>query len=386
MNEIERWRLILGRFATEQLGPDPDRQLARRGDALDALYSRAYRGRGVRVGTGTGTGTGDQHGHTIGPGTDDPSDPQALEWLGEIRELFGAEVSDLIVEHALDRFGLTGLLADPRLMATVTPSLRLCALLLTLRRSLPAGVDAPLRRIVAEVVDDIRRRIEPEIRRVFAGSRRSFAHSPLPVAANFDIAGTVRRNLRHYDPENRRLVVSELKFFDRRDRRLPWEIVVCVDQSGSMAESVIHSAVMAAILAGLPGLQLTLVVFDTEVVDLSDHLDDPITTLMSVQLGGGTNIARAMSYCASRISNPHRSVLVLVSDFCEGGPPAELYRVTTALAGGGTRLLGLASLAGDDAATPFYDPAIADHLGDCGMDIAALTPRRLADWLVDAIS
>ncbi|MGV9671668.1 VWA domain-containing protein [Gordonia sp. NPDC003504] len=379
MNELDRWRLILGRYAEEQLdSPTEGSIAARRAAALDELYSRAYRGRGVRLDDGTDG--------AIGPGTGDPSDPRLVEWLGEVRDLFGTEVSEVIVEHALERFGLTGILADPVVMESLPASTDLLKLLLVLRRSLPSAVDSQLRRIVAEVVTDIRRRLEPEIRRVLAGTQRSFGHSPLPVAANFDLAGTVRRNLAHYDPTSRRLVVEELLFFDRKSKQVPWDVIVCVDQSGSMAESMIHSAVMTAILAGLPTLRLRLVVFDTSVVDLSDHVDDPITTLMSVQLGGGTDIGAALRYCRTLVTNPHRTVLVLVSDFCEGGSPTELYRVTAGLAGDGVRLLGLASLAGADATTPFYDRAIAARLAEHGMHIAALTPRRLADWLLAATS
>lgn len=374
MNELDRWRLLLGRYAEDQIDSAPEgSDAARRAAALDQLYGRAYRGRGVR-------------GDALGPGTGDPSDPHLVTWLGEVRDLFGSEVAEVVVEHALERFGMTGLLADPAVMSSLPASTDLLKLLLVLRRSLPATIDSQLRRIVAEVVADLRRRIEPEVRRVLAGSQRSFGHSPLPVAANFDISGTVRRNLRHYDPESGRLVVSELRFFDRRAKQMPWDVIVCVDQSGSMAESMIHSAVMTAILAGLPSLRLHLVVFDTAVVDLSAHADDPITTLMSVQLGGGTDIGKALRYCRTLVTTPRRTAMVLVSDFCEGASTTELYRVTSAMAGDGITMLGLASLAGETATTGFYDRAIAARLTEHGMAIAALTPRRLADWLLGVMS
>lgn len=371
MPELDRWRLVLGRFAEPEIGaPDSGSDDARRVEALDYLYRRAYAGRGVRE---------------IGPGTDGASDPGVVEWLGEIRGLFGTEVAEEIVGHALDRFGLTEIIADPEVLATMPPSEELLRLLLTLRRRLPAAIDLQLRRIITEVVADIRRRLEPELRRVLAGARRSFSHSPMPVAANLDLPGTIRRNLKNFDPEQRRLVISELRFFDRRDRQLPWEIILCVDQSGSMADSIIHAAVTAGIIAGLPSLRIRLVVFDTAVVDLSEHADDPVATLMSVQLGGGTDIGGALRYCGSLVTNPHRTALVLISDFCEGASPVELIRVTTALAESGSRLLGLASLR-DSAAEPFYDKAIAGRMADAGMQIAAMTPRRLADWLVTVTS
>ncbi|MDL9936587.1 VWA domain-containing protein [Gordonia sp. ABSL1-1] len=392
MTEIDRWRLVLGRYAQPQLGaPQEGSPIERQAQALDFLYGRAYAGRGVldadgggqQPGGGPGPGGGD-----LGPGGGDQSDPRVTHWLGEIHDLFPPDVSEVIVHHALERFGLTEVMADPRVLRDVTPSPELLALLLTLRRTLPAAVDAQLRRMVTEVVDELRRRLEPEVRRVLAGARRGYTHSPLPVAANFDVQGTIRRNLKNYDPNRRRLVTTDLRFFDRHARRLSWDVIICIDQSGSMAESVIHSAVLAAILAGLPNLRTALIVFDTSIIDLSAHADDPITVLMSVQLGGGTDIGQAVRYATTLVENPTRTIVVLITDFCEGGPPSELVRAVGALVEGGVRTLGLASLAEQSPGrpVPHYDRAMAQRLADEGMEIAACTPRQLADWLVEATS
>jgi uncharacterized protein with von Willebrand factor type A (vWA) domain len=206
----------------------------------------------------------------------------------------------------------------------------------------------------------------------------------MPSRAGFDPRGTIRRNLGTYDPERQRLLVEEVRFFERNTRRVPWDVVLCVDQSGSMAGSVIHSAVTAAILAGLPAFRVRLVVFDTAVVDLSAHVDDPVEVLMTVQLGGGTDIGKAVRYCSQLVENPSRTVLVLVTDFYEGGPPRELERAVTALAEARVRLLGLAALDGD--AHPVYDRQQAERLVACGMEVAALTPQQLAAWLVEVTS
>jgi Mg-chelatase subunit ChlD len=236
------------------------------------------------------------------------------------------------------------------------------------------------RRIIRQVVEELRRRLELDVRRAMAGRLNQHRHSPVQIAANFDPRGTIRRNLKHYDKTRRQIVLEEVRFFERNSRRLPWDIIVCVDQSGSMAGSVIHSAVMAGILSGLPTFRVRLVLFDTNVVDLSDRADDPVEVLMSVQLGGGTDIARAVAYCSQLVENPDRTVLVLVTDFCEGGPPGDLVRAVRSLAEGRVKLLGLAALDGE--AHPFYDKATAQRLADCGMEIAALTPAQLASWLV----
>ena len=383
--DVERWRLVLGRYANAQLssttaGGDQARMEA----ALDYLYGREYDGRGVREGSGTGDGpgSGDSGGPSrLGPGGSGPSAPALVEWLSEVRELFPRETAEIVERHALDRYGLTELVTDPETLARLEPDEDLLKTLLALKGHLGEQTLVVARRIIRQVVEELRRRLELEVRAALSGRLSQHRHSPMKVAANFDPLGTIRRNLKHYDPEGQRLVLAEVLFYERNARRLPWDIIVCVDQSGSMAGSVIHSAVMAGILAGLPAFRVRLVVFDTSVVDLSAHLDDPVDVLMRVQLGGGTDIAKAVRYCAQLVENPQRTVVVLVTDFCEGGPPAALIRVVRGLAEARVKLLGLAAL--DGAANPFYDKRIAGQLADEGMQIAALTPAQLASWLVE---
>ena len=375
MKPTERWRLVLGKYAEPRLGgPGAGGENARRDAALEYLYGREYKGRGLR----------ERHPHEPGGGSLDASQLTLVTWLGEVRELFPKDTIEIIEKHALDRYGMTELVTDPQALARMQPNQQLLRTLLSLRGHLHGEVLHIARRIVKQVVDEIRRKLESEVRQTLAGRLNRFRHSPMAVMQNFDALGTVRRNLAHYDQERKKLVIEELRFFERNARRLPWDVILCVDQSGSMVDSVIHSAVMAGILAGLPAFRVKIVVFDTSVVDLSDHADDPVETLMSVQLGGGTNIAQAMRYCAQLVENPHRTALVLVSDFCEGAPPGELLREVKALAEARVKLLGLASL--DDQAHPSYDHAMAERLAACGMEIAALTPQRLAHWLVKVIS
>jgi Mg-chelatase subunit ChlD len=236
---------------------------------------------------------------------------------------------------------------------------------------------------VRAVVDDIVRRLKPRVLQAFSGTPNRFRRSAFRSMANFDWRATIRENLKRYDPERQALVIERLRFFSRAKRNLPWTVVLCVDQSGSMLESVIHSAVMASILAGLPSLKLHLVLFDTSVVDLSDHAGDPVEVLMSAQLGGGTDIGRAVRYCEGLVRTPTRTIFVLVSDFFEGAPAAPLIAAVRRLAEAQVKLLGLVSLADDGA--PYYDRELANRLAACGMSIAALTPDRFADWLSGAI-
>ncbi|MBL8471810.1 MAG: VWA domain-containing protein [Rhodocyclaceae bacterium] len=377
MKPLHRWRLVLGKYAGRHLAPQGlQGQAGRMDQALDYLYGREYRGRGLRDDGGTDA--------ERGPGSLDASQLTLVTWLGEVRELFPRDTVEVIEKHALERYGLTGLLTDPHTLERLAPNQELLRSLLMLKNSLHGEVLQVARRIIRQVVEEIRRKLEAEVRRTLAGRLNRLRHSPLAVAQNFDPLGTLRKNLKHYDRERRRLVVEQIKFFERNTRRLPWDIILCIDQSGSMADSVIHSAVMAGILAALPAFRVKIVVFDTSIVDLSEYADDPVEMLMRVQLGGGTHIARAVRYCAQQVENPQRTVLVLVTDFCEGAPPGELVRAVRELAEARVKLLGLAAL--DSQAFPVYDRQMAERLAACGMEVAALTPQKLAHWLVKVIS
>jgi Mg-chelatase subunit ChlD len=204
------------------------------------------------------------------------------------------------------------------------------------------------------------------------------------VASNFDFKRTVRTNLQHWDSQRRKLFLDQPQFNSRVKRHAEqWTIVLLVDQSGSMADSVIHSAVMAACLWQLPGMQTRLVAFNMEVVDLTDDVADPVEMLMKVQLGGGTNIARAVAYAQTLLDDPQRSVVVLISDFYDGDGGHELVRRVRALIQQGAKVLGLAAL--DSDAHPTYDHATAARLVDQGADVAAMTPGQLACWLAEIV-
>ena len=373
MDTLPRWRLVLGRYANEPLGNGAglgERQL-RMERALDFLYSREYQERGQR----------DEDNRE---GTLDPSQIAVPDWLAEVRELFPRETVETVERHALDRYGLHELVTDPEVLSKLEPSFDLLRILLTFRGQMRGRVLDEARRLIRHVVEEIRARIEPQVRNAFVGRIDRSRRGRRPSARNLDWRGTIRRNLKHWDPERRRLLVEEVRFFARQERRLPWTVILAVDQSGSMGRSVIHSAVMAGILAGLPLIDVRLVAFDTSVVDLSGFVDDPVEVLMSVQLGGGTDIGRALAYCESLIQDPARTAVVLVSDFCEGADPARLLALCRRLAEARVKLLGLAAL--DEEAAPAYDRAMAERLAALGMEIAALTPRRLAQWLAQKIS
>src|SRR5262249_11352209 len=371
---LARWRLVLGKYARDQLPVGMSAEQQRVENALDFLYSREYRGRGVRD-----ADRNDPRGASL-----DPSQLTIPHWLSEVRELFPKETVAVIEKHALDRYGLTELVTDAEILRRLEPSFDLLKILLTFRGHLQGEVLNEARRVIRAVVEEIKQRLVTEVRRAFSGRRNRFQHSNLKMAQNLDWRGTIRKNLKNFDTRRQQVAVEQVLFFSRIQRRLPWRIILCVDQSGSMASSVIYSAVMAGILNGLPLIDVKLVVFDTSVVDLSQHVDDPVELLMSVQLGGGTNIGQAMQFCEQLVEDPHRTIVVLISDFCEGATPRTLISSCQRLREGGVRLLGLAAL--DENANAGYDAEMADMLAAVGMDIAALTPKHFAEWLAKTIS
>ncbi|MES9991273.1 MAG: VWA domain-containing protein [Candidatus Thiodiazotropha sp.] len=363
-NTQRRWRLALGRYARDNLGAleKGDQEIDR---TLDFLYSREYAKRGVKTGRG--------------PGSLDPTQMNAVNWLGKARSLFPETVFETLQDHALDRYGLTDLLNDPKTLESLEPNQNLLKVLLGFQGRAQPAIKNKLREIAEQVIREIVARLQTEIQRAFSGRKNRFRRSNIASAANFDWRTTIRANLKNYDP-NRERIIADRIFFNARERRhLPWRVILCVDQSGSMTDSIIYSAVMAAILSGLPGVNVNMVLFDTSVIDVSDRLTDPLETLLSVQLGGGTDIGKATTYCENLVEDADRTVFALISDFGEGASPRRLYASVARLAEQRVKLIGLAAL--DDAGEPVYDHVIAGKLADLGMNVGSMTPDRFAQWL-----
>ena len=367
-----RWRLVLGRYADRALPQARDDAAIER--ALRYLYDREYAARGHRTGRG---GTLDPTALVSIDGR--AADWKALEWLGAARSLFPKATFERMQADAVGRYQITELLADPKAAETLEPSRELATALLAVRGKLDERAAAGLRVVIAKVVDDIVRRLRPRFATALAGRKDFTRRSVHRVAQNFDWRRTLRANLGRYDPATQRLMVSDVRFVSRARRTLTWDVIVLVDQSGSMAASLLYSAVCAGIMTGLPGISVRLVLFDTSLVDLSHMAHDPVGVLLTAQLGGGTDIAQAMRFAEQAVRTPSRTVVVLVSDFEEGGSVTELLGCTRRLAESGVRLLGLAAL--DEGAEGRYDRGVAQRLADCGMQVAALTPDRFAEWL-----
>ena len=369
-----RWRLVLGRFAETALpgalGGDQSMQQADR--LLDYLYGREYRGRGVRERDPE---------RSAGLGESELTVP---EWVAGVRDLFPKETVEVLERHALDRYEMTELVTDPEVLEKLEPNWDLLKSILAFKGMMGKEVLSTARRIVKKVVEDLTRRLTRDVRRVLWGKLNRRERSPIKLARNLDVRRTIRSNLKHWDADSQRLVLEHLHFFSRVKNHMPWHVIMAVDCSGSMLDSVIHSAVMAGIFNALPALKTSLIAFDTQIVDFSDRVDDPVEILMSVQLGGGTNIAAALRYCENLVQSPTRTIVLLVTDFFEGASPPDMIATIKRLRGAGVRVLGLAAL--DAEASPAYDKEMARRCADAGAEVAALTPLRLAEWLSKVLS
>lgn len=411
-----RWRLVLGRFAEERVplspdGPAPPLPGAAAGAAgadpagfaagtdacraaeggdpsapsgssdraaanadvrdldrvLGFLYDREYRegDRGVREG-----GTG-------------PSQLTVPRWIGEVHRLFPRAVVERVEQTALDRYGLTELVTDPEVLARLEPSVRLLDAVLRLKDRMDGRVLTVARAVVRRVAERIERRLRLEVDLAFGRSRGAVRHAPRGPHRDFAPARTIARNLRGWDPKRRRLIIERPWFARPREHRR-WRVIVCVDQSGSMLDSLVHASVIASVFQRVGKLDPRLVTFDTEVVDLSDHLDDPVQTLMGVQLGGGTDIARAIAYASQLVSEPRRTLIVLISDLYEGRDPAEVEARVGALLSDGAKVLVLPSL-DDREGTPTHDRQMARRLARRGARVATPNPEALVRAVAELV-
>ncbi|MDE8753354.1 VWA domain-containing protein [Pectobacterium polaris] len=367
----KRWRLILGHYADEALGNAAfDAQDLKVERTLDYLYRREYQRRGLKQ-------EGGRHGSL------DQSQLTAVNWLNQARKLFPSSTFERMQSQAIERYEISHLFNDPQALQAMEPTPALAKALLSLRGRMNEQTREAVRDIIRKVVDEILRTLRPTFTNALTGRRNRFRRSPVASSQNFDWRATIAANLKHFDRDKNRLVIETPHFNSRMQRHMPWDVILCVDQSASMSSSVMYAAVCASILAALPAVRVSLIVFDTQVVDLSHLAHDPVEVLMTVQLGGGTNIAKAMQYCEQRVQNPKRTIVTLISDFEEGGALNRLLSCVQRMHSQQITLLGLAAL--DDAAQPVYDTAIGQKLADRGMHVAALTPEHFAQWLAEVM-
>ena len=366
---INRWRLILGAFSEDSLEGNGQDGFAYReiDDLMDFLYSREY---------------GDERG-IRGEGSLDPSSLTVPEWIRKIRRLFPKEVVERLENEALDRYQLTDILTDKKVLESMQPNMNLLKNILALKDRMKGEVIETAKRIVRQVVEELSKKLENDIRQGFSGRINRSSSSTYRSSKNFDFKKTIRKNLKNYDSEHKTIILERIFFNQRIKRFNPWNIVICVDQSGSMLESVIYSAIMAGIFAKLPILKISMVIFDTEVVDLSGYVDDPVDVLMSVQLGGGTDIGKAMNYCETLIETPLRTMMILVSDLCDGAGYRPMYASAKRIIEAGAKLFVLTGM--DEQSQGMVDKNAAKIMASLGTRVASCTPGSLAGWIAESM-
>ncbi|MFG3100362.1 VWA domain-containing protein [Streptomyces sp. NPDC048182] len=368
---LRRWRLVLGGDPADGTGHVPAGRDAGMDAALTALY-----------------GKGDQDGRRPAAGRDragglGASAPSVARWLGDIRAYFPAPVVQVMQRDAIDRLGLAALLLEPETLAAVEPDVHLVGTLISLHAAMPETTRETARAVVRKVVEDLERRLAVRTRTALAGALDRSARVHRPRHGDIDWNRTIAANLRHYLPEHRTVVPERLVGYGRAARSVRKEVVLCVDQSGSMAASVVHAAVFGAVLASMRALSTRLVVFDTAVVDLTDQVDDPVDVLFGTRLGGGTDIDRALAYCRSRITRPAETVVVLISDLFEGGVRDGMLKRVAAMQAAGVRFVALLALS--DEGAPAYDREHAAALAALGVPAFACTPDLFPEVMAAAL-
>ena len=366
-DRLQRWRLVLGREAEASCGSlnGPPQEMDQ---ALAALYDAQGPG---------GLQSQDRRG---GRGS---SAPSVARWLGDIRKYFPSSVVQVMQHDALERLNMRSMLLQPEMLRSMQPDVHLVASLISLSQVIPAGTKDTARRVVRKVVDELMKRLEEPMRSAVTGALDRSRRNRRPRHAEIDWPRTIRANLRHYQPDYRTVVPQDLHGFGRKARKPQREIVLCIDQSGSMANSVVYASIFGAVMASLPAVSTKLVVFDTAVVDMTEQLDDPVELLFGVQLGGGTDINGAIGYCQSIIREPRNTILVLISDLYEGGVEAGLLSRAMALVESGVQFVTLLALS--DEGSPSYDHALAAKLAALGVPSFACTPDAFPGLMAAAI-
>lgn len=327
-------------------------------DTLDFVYNTSQKKRGAGLGG---------------------SQLSVPKWIENVKKFFPNKAKEVLEKDLVKNSDISKLINHPELFEKVEPSFEMVKTILSLKDMLSPKVKEAARSLVKKVVDQIKNKLKTEIEKSIIGAIKRDKHTPVKIYRNIDWKQSIRRNLKHYDPNIKKLIMAEPRFFSNETKKKAWQIIVLVDESGSMADSVIYSVIMASIFSSLPAINTNLVIFDTEVVDLSRHINDPVDILMSVQLGGGTDITKAVRYGQGLIKKPKKTIMVLISDFYEGRSENDLTKALRNVLEGGTKILGIASLS--STAKPFYNKRYAQEINKLGIDVVASTPESFPELM-----
>ena len=375
--QISRWRLILGQESENRFSGMTALSLTQEQDLMDQALASIYN----RTELG-GFGNGKQGAQGAGKG---PSNPQITRWLGDVRTLFDKELVTVIQNDAVTRCGLKQLLFEPELLENMEPDIGLASTILMLKDQIPKRSKESVREFIKKIVEEINKLLEQDIRRAVTAAVNKRNHSPIPSASAMDYKTTISRNLKHYNLELGTIVPEHFYFFDRTSRAAAnkWNIILDIDQSGSMGESVIYSSIISCILASMSSIKTRIVAFDTNIVDLTENSDDPVDLLFGFQLGGGTDINKSIAYCEQFIENPAKTLFFLISDLEEGGNRAGMLRRIADMKESGVTVISLLAIA--DGGKPYYDTQMAQKLAGLGIPCFACNPQLLPTLLEKAL-
>jgi Mg-chelatase subunit ChlD len=358
LEKLERWRLILGKKADPEQDVPLDAEGMGMDNTLDALYDADRKG-------------------ALGS-----SSPSINRWLGDIRKYFPTPVVQIMQKDALERLGLQQMLLEPELLETVEPDLHLVGTLLSLNHVLPAQTRETAKMVVRKVVEDLMKKLRNPMLEAVTGALSRSVRNRRPKTNEIDWRSTILKNLKHYQPKEKIIIPEHLIGYGKKGQTLR-HIILLMDQSGSMASSVVYSSIFGAVLASLRTVKTHFVAFDTAVVDLTELLSDPVELLFGTQLGGGTDIAKALAYGQSLVQNPSDTIFVLISDLFEGGDRQKMLKTMQTLQQSGMTMVTLLAL--NDEGTPSYDHENAKILGEMGIPSFACSPHQFAELMAAAI-
>ena len=371
-DRLRRWRLILGSEAQKRMegmgdGPDLSQEDLMMDTALDAIYNRD-----MKFGFGGGAGKG-------------ASSPQISRWLGDVRTLFDKDIVKIIQSDAMERCGLKQLIFEPELLENIEPDMHMASMILTLKDQIPKQSKENAREFIRKIVEQINALLETDLKRAVTASINRKLHSPIPSASALDFQTTIRKGIKDYNTKLKKIIPQKYYFFERSATTAAnkYTVILDIDQSGSMGESVIYSSIMSCILASMSAIKTKVVAFDTNIVDLSEKCEDPIDLLFGFTLGGGTDIEKSIKYCTKYIENPKKTIFFLISDLEEGGNRAGLLRRLTQMKEDGVIVICL--LAISDSGKPYYDANMEQRIANNGIPCFAAAPQMLPRLLEKAM-
>jgi hypothetical protein len=365
--KLRRWRLVLG-------GKKADgtcQKLSNSDLNIDSVLAALY---------GEGDSDDNSAGKRGGLGS---SSPKIARWLGDIRTYFPKSVVKIMQKDALQRLNLTQMLMEPEMLENVEPDVNLVAQLISLSHIMPQNTKETARMVIKKVLAELEKRLATTTRQAIQGSLNRSARNNRPKHNEINWNLTIKKNLKHYQADYKTIIPQNLVGYGRKKAALR-EIILCIDQSGSMGTSVVYSSIFGAVIASIKSVSTKMVVFDTSVVDLSDKLADPVEILFGIQLGGGTDINQALKYCQSLITKPQDTILILISDLYEGGNQTEMLKRVNSIVNSGVNFITLLALNDDGA--PYYDHNVAQTFATLGIPAFACTPELFPDLMANAIN